>query len=84
MISLFKTLEKKIADWDDDEVLFNFGHFLERVGIGTRFVQDDDGNITHQILVCTCGDKYFSSSPQELLNPLQFVPATDEEKKKAN
>jgi hypothetical protein len=73
----------KIEKWDDEECLFNFSRFFNRVGISTEFIQDEDGLIVAQMLIMNCGDKIIRSEPQLLEWPLQ--PASvDEETLKDN
>lgn len=72
-------LDEKLISWDDEECLFNFTKFLERVGISTDFVQDDDGMIVGQTLTMNSGLKAIISEPQALPWPLQPVPFPDDE-----
>ncbi len=67
-------LTKQIEDWNDEQTLFNFSKFLEKVGISSQFIQDDEGLITHQVMTIQCGDKIIVSEPQELEWPLQPLP----------
>ena len=51
----------------DEECLEKFIEFLtDRVTINTKFVLDENDNITHQFLVITCGDFVTVSEPQPL------------------
>lgn len=68
----------KINKMTDEECLTKFLKFLEgRVAVDTVFVQDDNGNLTHQILKITCGEYATVSQPEELAVPLR--PATADE-----
>lgn len=77
-------IDKKIKEWDDEECLYNFSKFFERVGITTQFVQNDDGLLTHQVLTMQCGDKIIVSDPHELEWPLQLMPMPEALKGKVN
>jgi hypothetical protein len=75
MMGIFKkTIDSQIEKWTDEEVLFNFSKFFDRVGISTKFVQDEDGLLTHQVLTMICGEKAIMSEPQKLEWPLQPLP----------
>lgn len=84
--SFDERLDVKLETWDDEECLFNFSKFFERVGLSTEFVQDDDGLIVGQVLIMNVGTKVIRSSPQQLEWPLQPVafPDDDELKKRIN
>lgn len=58
----------------DEEVLTEWAKFMGRVGISSQFIQNEDGLITHQVMVITCGDKMVVSDPQALEWPLQPMP----------
>lgn len=77
-------LEKKIAEWSDEECLLNFGKFFERVSVTTQFIQDPQGLLTHQIITMVCGDKILLSEPSELEWPLQPLPMPEAFKDKMN
>lgn len=69
------TLEEQIETWSDEECLENFSKFLDRVTISSDFLQDEEGEMyTHEQLVVSCGDKFFTSDPQEMDWPLQMLP----------
>lgn len=70
-------LEKKIDKWSDEKCLENFAKFLDRVSISTSFIQQEEGLLTHQIIVVRCGDKALTSDPQELDWPLQALPVPE-------
>ncbi len=84
--SFDERLDAKLETWDDEECLFNFSKFFERVGLSTEFVQDDDGLIVAQVLKMNVGSKVIASAPQVLEWPLQPVafPDDDELKKRIN
>lgn len=68
----------KLKKMNDEECLNKFLEFLDtRVSIDTKFVVNDEGNITHQILVIACGEFMTVSQPQ----PLEVIlrPAMAEE-----
>lgn len=77
-------IDKRINDWTDEECLIEFSKFLERVGISTQFVQNEDDLFTHQVLTISCGDKIILSDPQELEWPLQMLPMPEAFKGKLN
>lgn len=62
-----------MKEWTDEETLRNFLSFMPRVGIGTEFVQDKYGFITHQTLHIQCGNEVFTSYQRELDFPLEPV-----------
>lgn len=65
---------KTMNSWTDEECLTAFGTFLERVGVTSQFIQNDEGLLTHQVLITVCGDKVMTSEPQQLDWPLQELP----------
>ena len=68
---------KTMRSWTDEECLLAFGAFLERVNVVPRLLQNDDGLITHQVLVTLCGDRAISSDPVPFDWPLQPLPMPD-------
>lgn len=78
------SIESQMDGWDDKECLRNFLRFIPRVGIGTQFIQNDVGFITHQVLEIVCGDQVFVSHPREMDWPLEPVAFPDEHKEKLN
>lgn len=74
------TIENGLKDWTDEECLQNFSKFFGRVTLTTQFLQDEDGLLTHQVLVTSCGDKMLASAPQELGWPLQPAAFPEEHK----
>lgn len=82
-----KAIEKireSIEGWTDEQVLEVFGTFLERVGLASQFVQNEDELFTHQILTIQCGDKIIVSEAQELEWPLQLLPMPEALKGQTN
>lgn len=77
-------IEKAMEEWTDEECLFNFTKFLERVGISCEFVQDDDGIVVAQVMSIHCGSFVVNSEPQALQWPLQPVPLPEELKDQVN
>lgn len=72
-----KKLKEKINEkWDDAEVLENFGLFLDRVTATTAFLGNDDGHLTHEVMVFQSGDKVLVSDPRELDVPLTLAMPT--------
>ena len=69
-----KTLAERIEKWTDEEVLTNLSAFFERIAIDVRFMENDEGLITHQMLAIACGDKVLGSEFKELDWPLQRLP----------
>lgn len=69
----------KIKKMTDEECIQKFLEFLdERITINTAFVLDQEtGNLTHQVVQVSCGDLVSLSQPQ----PLEVIlrPATGEE-----
>jgi hypothetical protein len=57
---------------------------IGRVGLTTEFVTQEDGMITHQMIIAVCGDKMIVSEPKELLWPLQMMPMPEALKGKVN
>jgi len=75
-------LENKINNkWNDEEVLENLALLLDRVKVGTTFVQNDDGALTHSICVFSAGDKVIVSDPVEFEWPLMLMPQPEALKK---
>jgi hypothetical protein len=72
--SMTEKFIKTMNNWTDEECLTAFGTFLERVGVTAQFIQNDEGLLTHQVLVTVCGDKVMTSDPQQLDWPLQPLP----------
>jgi hypothetical protein len=70
-------IKKIIEDADDEECLSMFSEFFERLDIGAKFVEDQEGLITHQFLVVRCGEKVLVSDPDEFDWPLQRLPMPD-------
>lgn len=80
-----KTLEEQIAEWSDEECLQQFSKFLQRIEVRSEFIQDEEDELyTHERLIVSCGEKFFSSDPQELEWPLQMLPMPDAFKKVLN
>lgn len=77
-------LEEQIEGWSDIECLKHFLMFIPRVGIGTQFVQNDVGFITHQVMEIQCGDQVFVSNPRQLDWPLEPVAFPEEHKGRLN
>lgn len=71
-------IDEMINEWDDEEVLINFGKFLDRVRIGTTFIENDEGAIIGQGISLVCGDKAVMSEPNPLDWPLQRVPLPED------
>ncbi len=68
-------LQEHINDkWNDEELLENFALFLDRVRVGTTFVQNDDGALTHSVCAFQAGDKVIVSDPSEFEWPLMLMP----------
>ncbi len=67
-------IDKKLMEWDDEECLNQFSKFLDRVGISSQFIQNDEGLLTHQLMLITCGEKVIVSEPLALEWPLQPLP----------
>jgi len=65
---------EKISTWSDDKCLEAATALLERLELDTRFAMDEDGLITHQMLLIGCGDKVIVSDPKPLDWPLQRLP----------
>ena len=60
--------------WNDEEVLENFALFLDKVNVGTTFVQNEDGALTHSVCAFQVGDKIIVSDPAEFEWPLMVMP----------
>lgn len=67
-------VDKFIEDSTDEECLALISKFFDRVDIGAKFIEDEEGLITHQLLVLQCGDKVIVSDPDEFAWPLQRLP----------
>ena len=67
-------IEDQIDSWSDEECLKEMSKFLDRVDVTTKFVENQDGLITHQFVVLLCGDKAIASEPSEFEWPLQRMP----------
>ena len=67
-------IEDQIDSWSDEECLREMSKFLDRVDVTTKFVENQDGLITHQFVVLLCGDKAIASEPSEFEWPLQRMP----------
>lgn len=78
---LAPSLESQIKTWDDIEVLENLSKFFPRVSIGTEFVQNQHGFLTHEVLRLICGDNTMSSPPRLLDWPLEPVAYPGEKDK---
>lgn len=64
------SFEKKMAKWTDKQCLENFLLMLERVEINTFFLENDDGVIVSETLVCQCGEEVVQSEPVVLSTPV--------------
>lgn len=64
---------KKMDKTDDEGCLEMVLALLDRVSISTAFVPDTDGVLKQQIMVIECGDKRFTSMPQEMEIPLMVA-----------
>lgn len=81
-MNIFKTktptlstmISKLLETGSDEEILKEFGVFLDKVNISCQFVQSEDGLLTHQVLAMVCGDKVILSEPMALEWPLQALP----------
>jgi len=82
--SFDERLDGKLETWSNEECLFNFSKFFERVGLSTEFIQDTEGLIVAQVLVMNVGDKKIVSEPQMLEWPLQPVPLPEDAGVKLN
>lgn len=71
-------IDDMMNEWTDEEVLINFGKFLDRVRIGTTFIENDDGAIVGQGISLVCGDKAVMSEPNPLDWPLMRVPVPED------
>lgn len=78
------SIEEQMQDWDDAECLRNFLRFIPRIGIGTQFIQNDVGFVTHQLLEIQCGEHVFISHPRELDWPMEPVAFPEEHREKLN
>lgn len=76
-----KKFEELLELWSDEECLYNFTKFLDRVQIGSGFVQDENGFFTHEIVEMKCGESILQSDPLELDWPLELVKFPEELKK---
>lgn len=65
----------KIKKMNDTQCLELFQELLAtRVKMGTAYIADPEtGVLTHQLLLITCGDLKFQSSPEALVVPLMPV-----------
>lgn len=70
-------IKKIIKDADEEECLTLFSEFFDRLEVGAKFVENEEGLITHQFLVIRCGDKVLVSDPDEFEWPLQRLPMPD-------
>lgn len=71
----------KIKEWSDEKCLAKAIELIEdRVTISTAFVANDEGVLTHQVLVLTSGEYSTESGPAPLEVPL--IPANAEQLKK--
>jgi hypothetical protein len=68
------TIEDGVNTWSDEECLSQLSKFLDRVTVTTKFVENEDGLITHQFVAIICGDKLLASEPSEFEWPLQRLP----------
>jgi hypothetical protein len=68
------TIDEGVETWTDEECLQQMAKFLDRVDVTTKFVENQDGLITHQFVVLLCGDKAIASEPSEFEWPLQRMP----------
>ena len=75
--SITEKFTKTMRGWTDEECLTVFAAFLERVNVVPRVLQNDEGLITHQVLVTLCGDKVITSDPVPFDWPLQPLPMPD-------
>ena len=76
--SFLEELEYKLDEkWDDEKILKAFTLFTPHVDISSHFIEDDDGLITHQLLMLKAGDLVLSSDPQPLDWPLTRLPVPD-------
>jgi len=78
-------IDASINTWTDEECLFYFTKFLDRVNILTKFEQNEDtAAITHEVIIVQCGDMYIESDPMELEWPLLPMDLPVEFKKMVN
>ena len=65
----------KIKKMTNEQALNAFSELLAtRIKLGTAYVSDPEtGVLTHQLLLITCGDLKFQSSPEALVVPLMPV-----------
>lgn len=62
----------KIKKLTDKECLDTFIDLLtNRITLDTGFVEDDKGNLTHQVVQVSCGEFVSNSQPEELRVPLR-------------
>ena len=74
-------LAERLENWTDEECLFNMSKFFKRCQMTTEFVQDNNnGYITHELLLIICGDKVIPSEPIPLEWPMQPAALSDEAK----
>lgn len=66
-------LKKGLEKWSDEECLNYFTMFLNRIEVGSGFLQDDNGFFTHEVLQIACGEKMTTSDPMRLDWPLEPV-----------
>ena len=79
-----KSIDKKIKKWSDKEALEAFAKMMHRVNLITEFVETEEGLITGEYLIVSCGDSFFISTPREFDWPLQRMPMPDAFKEKLN
>jgi len=60
----------KIEKMSDKKVLEEMYNLLSRADIHAEFIRDSGDLVTHSVVVVTCGDKFFASTPQQLPTPL--------------
>lgn len=63
-----------LDEWTDEECLNNAVKFFDRVDVSTKFIENADGLITHQLHLLIAGDKVLASDPVEFEWPLQRMP----------
>lgn len=64
---------KKVNKWSDNECLAVLQVLLSgRVTLGTSYISNKEGILTHQRLSATCGDSVIESEPEEL--PMALAP----------
>jgi len=67
-------LKASLDQWDEEETLKNLSLFLDKVEGLVKFIESEEGAITHSMIVLKCGDKILCSDPYEFEWPLQRMP----------